>query len=297
LPPADPVFTAPSSLSEAVAELAGAQDAVAMGGGTSIALLLKNDLIIPSKIVWLARVPGLRRITPGPDGELLIGATVTLREMAAEPALRHRFPALAHAAAQVGNPRVRAVATVGGALVHADPRQDLPTSMLALGARLRITGPAGDREIPLDGFHTGFMETTLAEDELITQVVIPAVPGRRAAYVRFTPGSADDYPTVSAAASLARGADGRVTHAALSLGGVGGTALLAAAASALVGRLPGPAELDAVAEAAADETSPFDDQRGSARYKKAMAREWSRRVLRACLEPEGAPLPPGLVAG
>jgi len=63
LPPADPVFTAPSSLSEAVAELAGAQDAIAMGGGTSVALLLKNDLIIPSKIVWLARVPGLRSLT------------------------------------------------------------------------------------------------------------------------------------------------------------------------------------------------------------------------------------------
>jgi aerobic carbon-monoxide dehydrogenase medium subunit len=297
LPGADLVFTAPSSLTEALGELAGTEEAIAMGGGTSVALLLKNDLIAPRKIVWLGRVPRLRDITRGPDGELIIGATATLRELAASALVLSHFPALAHAASQVGNPRVRAVATVGGALVHADPRQDLPPVMLAIGARLRIIGPGGEREIPFAGFHTGFMETTLAEDELITQVVIPVVPGRRASYARFTPGSADDYPTVSAAASLTRDGDGRITAAALSLGGVAGTALLAAAASTLVGVVPGQQELDAVAAAAAAETSPFGDQRGSARYKKAMAREWSRRVLRACLEPEGAPLPPGVVAG
>jgi carbon-monoxide dehydrogenase medium subunit len=297
LPAADLVFTTPSSLDEALDELAGTEEAIAMGGGTSVALLLKNDLIAPRKIVWLGRVPGLRDITREPDGELMIGATATLRELAASALVLRHFPALAHAASQVGNPRVRAVATVGGALVHADPRQDLPPAMLAIGARLRIIGPGGEREIPLAGFHTGFMETTLAESELITQVVIPVVPGRRAAYARFTPGSADDYPTVSAAASLTRGSDGRVTAAALSLGGVAGTVLLAAAAGMLVGTVPGLAALDAVAEAAAAETSPFGDQRGSARYKKAMAHEWSRRVLRACLEPEGAPLPPGVVAG
>lgn len=290
------VFSVPVTLSEALAELAGREDVIVMGGGTSVGLLLKNDLIEPGKIVWLARIPELRQLHADPGGEVRIGATVTLREIARSAAIRRQFPALAYAAGQVGNPRVRAVATLGGALAHSDARQDVPPILYALDARIRIAAPAGTREIPLAGFHTGFMETVLAEDELVTQVVIPAVPGRRAAYARFTPGSDDDYPTVSAAAGVTRDGDGRVTGAVLVLGGVGPTPLLVPAAASLTGTAAGTAEICAVAEAAEATADPSDDQRGSAGYKKAMAREWAARVLRACLDPDSPPAP-GIVAG
>jgi aerobic carbon-monoxide dehydrogenase medium subunit len=296
LPPADLIFSAPATLADALGELAGGEDVIAMGGGTSVGLLLKNDLLQPRKIVWLARIPQLRRLAAGTAGELALGATVTLRELARSAAAGRQFPALAYAAGRVGNPRVRAVATVGGALAHSDARQDLPPILYALQARVRIQGPQGAREVPVAEFHTGFMETVLAEDELVTQVVIPAVAGRRAAYARFTPGSHDDYPTVSAAASIVRDGDGRITSAVLALGGVGRTPLLVAAASGLAGTVPGPHEVQAVAAAAEAAAEPYDDQRGSARYKKAMAGEWAARVLRACLDP-GAPPVPDLVAG
>jgi aerobic carbon-monoxide dehydrogenase medium subunit len=288
---ADLVFAAPQTLNDALAELAGEPDAMAMGGGTAIGLLLKNSLIEPRKIVWLARVPGLRQLEASP-GEVRIGAMVTLREVARSSVIRQRFPALAHAAGQVGNPRVRAVATLGGALAHADPRQDVPPVLCALDARIQVAGPGGTRELPVASFHTGFMETVLAPDELVTQVIIPVVPGRRAAYARFTPGSADDYPTVSAAASIVRGDDLRVSGAVLALGGVSRVPLLVSAAATLTAI----GDIAAVAEAAEAAAEPTDDQRGSARYKKAMAREWSARVLRACLNPEHPP-EPGLVAG
>ena len=266
------VFSAPVTLSEALAELAGGEDAIVMGGGTSVGLLLKNDLIEPGKIVWLARIPELRQLDAGPGGDVSIGATVTLREIARSGVIRRQFPALAYAAGQVGNPRVRAVATLGGALAHSDARQDVPPILYALDARVAIAGPAGTREVPVAGFHTGFMETVLAEGELVTQVVIPAVPGRRAAYARFTPGSDDDYPTVSAAAGITRGDDGRVTGAVLAMGGVAPAPLLVPGAADLTGTLPGAPEIEAVAEAAEAAADPSDDQRGSARYKKAMAR-------------------------
>jgi carbon-monoxide dehydrogenase medium subunit len=285
------------TLSDALAELAGGEDVIAMGGGTSVGLLLKNDLIEPRKIVWLAKIPELRQLTVGAAGELIMGATVTLREVAHSDAVRQRFPALAYAAGQVGNPRVRSVATLGGALAHSDARQDVPPILYALQARVRIAGPSGRREIPVAGFHTGFMETVLGEDELLTDVAIPAVPGRRAAYARFTPGSDDDYPTVSAAASIVRAEDQRITSAVLALGGVGPTPLLVAEAAALAGTVPGADEIEAVAEAAEAVADPSDDQRGSARYKKAMAREWTARVLRACLDPGAGPRVPGLLAG
>lgn len=298
MPPADLDFCAPATLNDALAELAGGgDDVIVMGGGTSVGLLLKNDLIEPRKIVWLAKIPELRQVTAGPGGELIIGATVTLREVARSGLIERRFPALAYAAGQVGNLRVRAVATLGGALAHSDARQDVPPILYALEARVRIAGPAGGREIPVAGFHTGFMETVLAEGELVTHVVIPAVPGRRAAYARFTPGSDDDYPTVSAAASVTRGEDGRVTRAVLALGGVGPVPLLVPEAAGLAGTVPGPDEIEAVAEAAEAAADPPADQRGSARYKKAMAREWAARVLRAGLFSGGEPPVPSVVAG
>jgi carbon-monoxide dehydrogenase medium subunit len=296
LPTAELAFVAPATLDEALGQLANAEEVTVMGGGTSVGMLLKNDLIAPRKIVWLARVPELRKITVAADGEVVLGATVTLREIALSEVIRQYLPSLAYAASRVGNPRVRAVATLGGALVHSDARQDVPPVLYALQARVRIQGPRGNREIPIADFHTGFMETVLAEDELVVQVVIPGVPGRRAAYGRFTPGSHDDYPTVNAAASIVRDADGSVTSAVLALGGVGSTPLLAREAERLIGTLPGTAEVTAVVAAAMADTSPYDDQRGSARYKKAMAREWAARVLHACLEP-GSPALPDLMAG
>ncbi|HEX6452396.1 MAG TPA: FAD binding domain-containing protein [Trebonia sp.] len=296
MPTAELAFVAPATLDEALGQLADTEDVIVMGGGTSVGMLLKNDLIAPRKIVWLARVPELREVTVAGDGEVVLGATVTLREIALSDVIRQHLPSLAYAASRVGNPRVRAVATLGGALAHSDARQDVPPVLYALQARVRIQGPQGSREIPVADFHTGFMETVLAEDELVVQVVIPGVPGRRAAYGRFTPGSHDDYPTVNAAASIARAADGSVTSAVLALGGVGSTPLLAREAERLIGTLPGTAEVTAVAAAAVEDTSPNDDQRGSARYKKAMAREWAARVLHACLEP-GSPTIPDLMAG
>jgi aerobic carbon-monoxide dehydrogenase medium subunit len=295
LPPADLAFSAPQTLHAALRELAE-EDVIAMGGGTSVGMLLKNDLIAPRKIVWLARIPELRKLTVDPGGQLTLGATVTIRELARSAVIRQRFPALAYAASRVGNPRVRAVATVGGALAHSDARQDLPPALYVLDARVRIQGPLGTRDVPVTSFHQGFMETVLAEDELVTHVVIPAASGQRAAYARFTPGSRDDYPTVSAAASIVRDGAGRVVSAALALGGVGQTPLLVPAAAGLAGAVPGPPEVAAVAEAAEAAAEPYEDQRGSVRYKKAMAREWAARVLHACLDP-GSPSLPDIVAG
>lgn len=293
----DLAFCVPSTVEEAIGELAEDEDVILMGGGTSVGLLLKNDLIAPRKIVWLTKIPALRRLTAGPGGSVVVGATVTLRELAGSEVIRARYPALAYAASRVGNPRVRAVATVGGALTHSDARQDVPPVLYALGATVQVQGPGGAREIPVAQFHTGFMQTVLAEDELVTAVVIPGgAQAPRAAYGRFTPGSHDDYPTVNAAASIARDGDGRIARAALALGGVGSTPLLIPEAAALAGTVPGPAEVAAVAAAAEAAASPFGDQRGSARYKKVMAREWAARVLRACLD-EDYPPPPDLVVG
>lgn len=277
-------FLAPATLDGALAELAS-EGSIALAGGTSLVLMLKQDLVPAGRVVWLGRVGELRGISSTPDGELAIGATTTVAEIAASTEVQRLHPALTEAAAQVGNPRVRAVATLGGALVHADPRQDLPPVLLALGARTTVRGRDGEREVPMARFFNGLMDTAVQDGEILTRVLIPAPgEGRRSCYLRFTPASQDDYPTVGVAAVVEVGPDGRVGSAALALGGVAGRPVLVAELTEiLAGRRPGPAELDAVAAAAERACDPVDDQRGSPAYKRAMARVWTRRALEAVL--------------
>jgi carbon-monoxide dehydrogenase medium subunit len=280
--PADPAFVAPATVPEALAALR-TEGALAVAGGTSIGLLLGQSLIEPSVLVWLGRIPGLRELSCN-GATLRVGASVTLRELSRDPRVRSSWPALADSAGTVGNARVRAVATVGGALAHADPRQDLPPALAALGATAEITGPAGVRTVPVAGLAVGLMETVLEPDELISAVRIPVVPRQHSVYLRFTPGSVADYPTVAAAACASRNPDGTLGSVALCLAGVDRTVLSVPESAGLVGQhTPSAASLAAVADAAASRSQPVADRLGSVAYKRSMAAVWARRALTACL--------------
>lgn len=277
---AEPDFIAPATVEAAVAALAS-PDAVAVAGGTSIGLLVGQGLLAPSALVWLGQVPELRRIDVEAD-RVVLGAGVTLAEVAAHPTVRAELPALAAAAGAVGNVRVRAVATLGGALAHADPRQDVPPALVALGASAEVAGVAGRRWLPVEGLATGFLSTVLQPDELVTAVAVPRSAARNR-YYRFTPGSVDDYPTVAAAVALQTAGD-RVTAARVAVGGAGPTVYAVPAAAGLV---HGPswaspaavATVAEVADAAAQLAEPVDDRLGSAAYKRRMVAVWVRRVL------------------
>ena len=181
---------------------------------------------------------------------------------------------------------MRAVATVGGAVVHGDPRQDLPPVLLALDARVALTGPTGHREIALSDLYQGFMQTAVGDDEIVTDILVPRDPERRTTYARFTPGSDDDYPTVSVAVAVSMAAGGVVRHGRIALGSAGPTALLARrAASMLYEQVLTPELIAAVADTAAAESSPHTDQRGSAEYRRAMVTVLTRRALDACRAP------------
>jgi CO/xanthine dehydrogenase FAD-binding subunit len=275
-------FVAPSSVAAVLDELAD-PGAVLVGGGTSLALLARAGLIEPSRYVSVGGVPELRGIEV--VGETLeIGTATTLRELARDARVQASVPALAYAADNVGNPRVRAVATLGGAICHGDPRQDLPPVLLAAGATLRVVSARGSREIEIAAFYTGFMDNLLEDDELVTAVVVPVSVGFRSGYVRFTPNSADDYPTVAAAVSVSTDDDGLVRVARLALGGVDATAVLALeAAAALVGGVLDHDSIQAAAHLAAEHCEPTSDNRGSEEYKRAMIDVILRRGLEALI--------------
>jgi len=263
---------------DAVGSLSDDEGAVALGGGTSVGLLVGQRLLQPTKLVWLGRIDSLRRVRVE-DGRLSIGAGVTLAQVSDHPLVRSELPALASAASVVGNPRVRAVATLGGAIAHADPRQDVPPALLALRATAVVVGTSGQRRIELQEFFRGFMETALGPGDVITAIEVP-LPGAQNVYLRYNAGSQSDYPTVGAAAVLTHVSHGRVS-ARVALAGVAPTPVL----------LPDVAgagderHLDDVGKAALEAARPTDDRLGSAAYKRAMAEVWARRAVAACLSP------------
>ena len=277
-------YHAPASLDDAVALVARLDDFAVMSGGTSLVLLMREELVRPAHVVSLRGVPELRGIAREGDGSLRLGATTTLREAELSPAVRTHCPALAEAFAAVATVRIRNQATVGGALAHADPAQDPPVMLVALDAEVAVRGAATARK-PLDGFFVDVFATALGERDVITAVRVPPLPpGARAAYLKFLPRTRDDYATVSVGVVAARDRSGQIVHLRVALGAVGPTVIRARAVEdALRGRAGDDRELRDAAALVRDAVDPFDDARGSAAYKREMARVWTERALRAVL--------------
>jgi aerobic carbon-monoxide dehydrogenase medium subunit len=187
----------PKSLAEALA-LLDADDARPFGGGTALMLMMKAGVLRPQRLVSLRNL-GLDAIHA--NGSLRIGAMTTLRSLEKSEVVRKRWPVIARALRTLSNVRVRNVATVGGALAHADPHMDLPPLLAALGAQVFVAGKSGERSLPVEHLYAGYLENTL-KNELITHVEVPALGKRSAAYLKCTTRSADDWPAVGVAVNL-----------------------------------------------------------------------------------------------
>jgi carbon-monoxide dehydrogenase medium subunit len=256
------------------------EEARYLAGGTALVLLMRAQLLHPAALLALHRLPGLRGVTRD-NGRVRLGALATHAELARAPVLREHVPALAEAFRHVATPRIRNVGTVGGNLAHADPHQDPPVALLALGAVAVARGPAGERRVPLDALFVDYYETALRPGEVLTAVEVP-VPGPDAgtAFVKFLSRSADDYATVNAAVVL-RAAAGRVTEARIAVGCVASTPRRAPEAEALlVGHAPDAGRLRAVGEAVAAVADPVLDSRGSPAYKQRVTPVIVQRAIR-----------------
>ena len=190
----------PATLQEAIA-LLGAEGARPFGGGTALMLMMKAGVLRPQRLVSLHRLK-LSSIEIGSGRGLRIGAMTTLSALERSPEVRKGWPVIARTLRTLSNVRVRNVATVGGALAHADPHMDLPPLLSALGARVFLQDGNGQRAIPVEELYAGYLENTLKPGELITHVEIPPLGKRGAAYLKCTTRSADDWPAVGVAVVL-----------------------------------------------------------------------------------------------
>ena len=273
-------YLEPSNLDEALGLLAEHGDAAKLiAGGTGLVNFMKQRLVRPRFVIGLRALRSLADVRE--DGGLAIGALATLQSLATSESVRRAAPLLAEACAHVATVRIRCMATIGGAMAHADPNLDTPPALIAMDGRIVALSPRGERTIPSDGFFTGYYTSVLAPDEIVTCIVIPRQPaGSGAAFCKFLPATQDDYATVSVAARVALNGDGAIAEARIALGAA---AMVPVRARAVEAALAGKAADDeAIREASSlvlETIDPIADFRGSAEYKRKMAVVHVRRAL------------------
>jgi carbon-monoxide dehydrogenase medium subunit len=279
----------PTSLSAAV-KLLDPDDATVrpIAGGTALMLMMKAGVFRPEKLVSLRRIEDrYSGISTGGDG-LRIGAMATLRAVELSAEVRKTTPVIASIMPTLSNVRVRNVATVGGALAHGDPHMDLPPVLMALGATLTVIGPKGDRKLALEELFSGYYETVLGKNELIAEVHVPAQGAKRAAYMKVTTGSADDWPALGVAVVI--DGDGKAIKSArvVASAATDKATRLKSAEAVLAGQAVDDKLLARAGDAAAEEAEYIADVRGSVPYKRELMRVYVRRAVRAALNGSGA---------
>jgi carbon-monoxide dehydrogenase medium subunit len=255
-----------------------------IAGGTALMLMMKSGVFEPTRLVSLAKLEGFTGIGALADGGLRIGAMTPLSVMERSPLVAEHAPVIVHAMKRLANVRVRNVACIGGALAHGDPNMDMPPVMASLGAEVVVVGRAGERIIPVQDLYLGYYETVLGKDELIREVRIPALAGRRAAYVKCTTRSADDWPALGVAVN-AHVDQGRLSGLRIVLGAVTEKPTrMDEAESLLEGRVLDADRIAQACDAAAAAVDPSPDARGSAAYKRQLVRVYVGRALAAAFQ-------------
>ncbi len=265
-----------SSADEAVSLLAEhGDDAKLLAGGHSLLPLMRLRLAMPAVLVDIGRVGDLSFVRDD-GGQVRIGALTRHHDLEHSEVLRSQVPLLAEVAGQIGDPQVRHRGTIGGSIAHGDPASDLPAALLARRATLVARGPGGEREIPVDDFFTGFLETALAPDELLTEIRVPATDGAGWSFQKFNR-RAQDWAIVAVAAVLEPLGNGGAGPG-VGLVNMGSVPLRAAAVEDTV-RAGGDA---AEAAARADEgTDPPGDLNASPEYRRHLSHVLTRRALEA----------------
>jgi len=272
----------PKTLSEAIALLDAEDPEVRpISGGTALMLMMKSGVFNPSRLVSLQKVePDYSRIERGENGSLRIGALASLSQIEHSIDVRCVAPVIEKTMRQLSNVRVRNVARLGGNLAHGDPHMDLPPVLSSLGAKAIVAGPSGQREIMIEELFSGYYETVLKRDELITFVDVPPQSGWTSAYIKCTTRSADDWPALGIACSL------RIEG-----GIIGDVRLMISAATekltrlvstekVLRGQKVSEATFERAGESALTEAEVIGDSRGSASYKSELVRIYAGRALR-----------------
>jgi aerobic carbon-monoxide dehydrogenase medium subunit len=275
--PAQFDYEAPESLEQAVRMLhENGEDAKLIAGGHSLLPLMKLRLAAPTLLVDLRHIPGLHGIQRE-NGSWRIGAMTRHADLQDAPQLG----VASVAASQIADQQVRNRGTIGGSLAHGDPASDLPGVLVALEGQVSAQGPNGLRQIAAADLFQDYLTTSLAHDEVITEVHVPATDGWGYGYEKFTR-RAEDWAMVGVCAVVKKAIDGSCEDVRVGLTNMGSRPLRATATEqALRGQALDGGSIAAAAEQAAEGTDPPGDLNATPDYKRHLARVLTRRALEA----------------
>lgn len=259
------------------------EDSRIIAGGTALLLGMRQRMLSPTHLISLGKLDNLRKIEFEEGVGLQIGALVRHAEIARSEVINKHFPILASMASRLANPQVRNAGTIGGNLCYGDPATDPPGCLLALGAQVVVMGPNGERSLDIEDFLVDYFQTALAPDEIVTHILIPALPNDViGSYTRFLRTPAEHRPLVNIAL-LAQTADNKTCgQIRIAMGASTATATrLGNAEAYLEGKTITPDVCAEAAHLAVQDLSTISDSRGSAEYRLEMTRVVLRRALSA----------------
>lgn len=275
----------PASVQEACALLAEKGPvAKVLSGGTDLLNKMKHGLTAPEVLISLKQLDQLTSIEYVTGKGVVIGARATHNAICNSKLLQEKYLSLCEAAHHMANNQIRNVGTIGGNIVNAVPSADLPPILMALGASITLMGTKGERVLALEDFFVGPGKTLIAQDEIITQIVIPDQSFTGSTYIKFGLRRSGALAVVGVAVAVEM--DGNVCkNARIVLGAVGPVPMRAPKAEAMIiGNAVNDDLLEAVGVCASTECKPISDIRGSEEYRRDMVRVFTKRAFRKAID-------------
>ena len=270
----------PSTVREAVELLQRhSEDAKILAGGQSLIPMMNFRVARPKVLIDINKVKELDYIREEKD-ELVVGSLVRERALEVSPVVAKKCPILAGAISQIGHLPVRTRGTIGGSLVHADPSAEIPVVICALGGRMKVVGPAGERTLSAEEFSLTYLTSALEPGEILVEVRIPTLPANTGWSFMELNRRHGDFGIVVVASILFMENKETCRKASIALGGVAPTPLRAAEAEkTLSGRKLTEELIKQASTKASEATQPESDYHASAEYRKDMARVFTQRSL------------------
>ncbi|WP_120632096.1 xanthine dehydrogenase family protein subunit M [Ruegeria sp. EL01] len=275
-------YHSPASFAEASALAANATGITRfLAGGTDVLVQLRSELVTPDTLIDIKKINGVRDITRNADSSWTLGVAATGAEMSEHAELCKDWPGVVEAMDLIGSTQVQGRATLTGNLCNGSPAADSVPAMVAASVTVTVTGPDGDRVVPVTDIPAGPGKTSLTKGEVVSAVHIPPRGDNGGdAYLRFIPRTEMDIAVVGVGVNLRL--DGEIiTEARVSLGAVAPTVLLVNdCAEAIVGTTLDEDALDALATAASAACNPIDDKRGTIAFRTEVAGVLAKRAAK-----------------
>lgn len=276
-------YEAPTTLQQAISLLAAhGEKAKAIRGGTDLIVQMRAGVRRPDYVIDVKKIPEMGSVSFDLQKGLRLGAAVSCIELAENADMRRYYPGLTEAAHLIGSLQIQSRASVGGNLCNGSPAADTIPALIALGAKARVIGSGGERTVPVEDFCTGPGQTVLKPGELVIEFLIDSPePHSSDAYLRFIPRNEMDIAVVGVGTSLTLDAtEDKVVDARIGLGAVGPTPMLASeAAQALIGKNLDDATIERAAQLATAKSSPIDDMRGTAEFRRHTVGVLTKRTI------------------